>query len=97
MKVRIYQPAKTAMQSGRAKDHWLVEPDLQTARIPDPLMGWTSAGDTMNELQGKLKFTTAAEAVAFAQGKGWEYAISSVHERKITPKNYLDNFKDKQQ
>jgi hypothetical protein len=93
MKVRIYQPTKTAMQSGRAKDEWLVEPDLATPRTPDPLMGWTSAGDTMNELQGKLRFPTAAAAVAFAQSKGWEYSINIAHERVVTPKNYLDNFK----
>jgi hypothetical protein len=93
MKVRIYQPAKTAMQSGRAKDEWVVEPDLTTPRAPEPLMGWASAGDTMNQLQGKLRFPTAAAAVAFAQAKGWEYMINNAHERIVTPKNYLDNFK----
>ncbi|MGE3770795.1 MAG: ETC complex I subunit [Bdellovibrionales bacterium] len=94
MKVRIYQPAKTAMQSGRAKaQKWLVEPELATPRTPDPLMGWASAGDTMVELLGKLKFATAEEAVAFAKEKGWEYSVTAAQHRRIEPKNYLDNFK----
>ena len=47
MFARIYRPAKTAMQSGRAKAKaWLLEFDAETARQIDPLMGWTSAEDT---------------------------------------------------
>jgi hypothetical protein len=94
MKVRIYQPAKNAMQSGRAKtQNWLIEPELLTARAPEPIMGWSSSGDTLGELAGKLIFKSAEEAVGFAQKKGWEYSITLPHERNIPPKNYLDNFK----
>ena len=94
MKVRIYQPAKTAMQSGRAKaQHWLVEPELESARTPDPIMGWQSSRDTLGELTGRLKCPTADAAIAYAAAKGWAYSIAAAHVREIEPKNYLQNFK----
>jgi hypothetical protein len=43
---RIYQPPKSSMQSGRAKTHyWLLEYEVETARRPEPLMGWTASGE----------------------------------------------------
>ena len=37
MRVRIYKPAKNAMQSGRAKTkRWILEYRAETARIPEP-------------------------------------------------------------
>ncbi|MCZ8152319.1 MAG: ETC complex I subunit, partial [Rhodobacteraceae bacterium] len=43
MRARIYQPAKTAMQSGTAKAKgWVLEFAPASAREVDPLMGWTS-------------------------------------------------------
>ena len=39
MRVRIYQPCKSATQDGTAKtQNWLVEPELVAARLPEPLM-----------------------------------------------------------
>lgn len=94
MHVRIYQPAKTAMQSGRAKgQYWLVEPQRVTPRTAEPLMGWVKADDTLSELQGKLRFATIEEAVAFARKKGWDYSIQHPTERRIPPRSYLDNFR----
>ena len=64
MQVRIYQPAKTAMSSGRAKTQaWILEYEIETPRRPEPLMGWTSSGDTLNQV--KLSFPTREDAVAF--------------------------------
>jgi hypothetical protein len=49
MRARIYQPAKTAMQSGTAKTHqWVLEFAPASAREVDPLMGWTSSSDTQS-------------------------------------------------
>jgi len=40
MQVRIYQPAKTAMQSGRGKtQQWLLEFEPARPKGPEPLMG----------------------------------------------------------
>jgi hypothetical protein len=94
MRVRIHQPAKTAMQSGRAGiDDWHIEPQLATPRMPEPLMGWVSAGDTQSELCGRLRFRTLEEAASFARRNRWEYIIEVPAERRVRPRNYLDNFR----
>ncbi len=94
MRVRIYKPAKSAAQAGRAKNHsWLLEPELLTARMPEPLMGWLSAGDTYSEMKDRLRFPTAEEAIAFAVRNGWDYVLEQPSERRISPRNYLDNFR----
>lgn len=92
LNVRIYQPSKNAMQSGRGKTkYWLLEYELETARTPEPLMGWVSSGDTLNQV--RLKFDTLEKAVAYAQKEGWGYTVLTAHERVLQPRNYLDNFK----
>lgn len=92
MKAKIYKPAKTTMQSGRGKTaQWLLEYELETPRRPEPLMGWTSAGDTLNQVT--LKFDSKEAAVAFAQSRGFEFTITEEHKRIVTPRSYLDNFK----
>lgn len=94
MRVRIYKPAKSAAQSGRANSrHWLLEPELVTPRTPELVMGWVSAGDTYSELQRRLRFATREEALAFAARKGWEVEVEEHEERHIQPRNYLDNFR----
>lgn len=94
MRVRLYRPAKSASQSGRAKTRdWLIEPELATPRTPEALMGWQQAGDTLGELAGRLRFASREEAIRFATDKGWDMVIEEPAERRITPRNYLDNFK----
>ncbi|HYD65226.1 ETC complex I subunit [Azospirillum sp.] len=92
MKVRIYQPSKTAMQSGRAKTQsWQLEYELETPRRPEPLMGWISSGDTLNQV--KLRFDSKEDAIAFAERKGWEYTVQDAPVRRVRPRNYADNFR----
>lgn len=92
MEVRIYQPSKNAMQSGRAKtEKWVLEYELETRRDPEPLMGWVSSGDTNSQV--RLSFASAEEAVKFAQGKGWGYVVQPSHARRVVPRNYVDNFR----
>jgi hypothetical protein len=89
---RIFRPSKTAMQSGRAKTRrWVLEYELPTPRRPDPLMGWSSAADTMNQVQ--LRFDTLEEARAYAEKNGIAYSVVPPHERAIRPKSYADNFR----
>jgi hypothetical protein len=92
MPVRIYQPAKTAMQSGRANTRqWILEFEPAERRELDPLMGWTSSGDTSRQLQ--LKFDSREEAVAYARQRGLAYVLIEPPERKFKPKSYADNFR----
>jgi hypothetical protein len=89
---RIYRPAKTAMQSGQALTReWLLEFEQVSQRRPDPLMGWTSAQDTLNQI--KLRFDTLDEAKAYAEKRGLDYTIIEPHERRPKPKSYADNFR----
>ncbi len=89
---RIFRPAKTAMQSGRARTrHWILEYEPATPRRPEPLMGWASAADTLNEVQ--LRFATPEEATAFADKNGLDYTVIEPHESIEKPKSYADNFR----
>ena len=92
MKVRISQPSKAATQSGRAKTNfWLLEYEIETPRRPEPLMGWISSGDTLNQV--KLRFDTKEDAIAFAERKGWDYSVQDAPVRRVRPRNYADNFR----
>jgi hypothetical protein len=89
---RIYRPTKTAMQSGRAKTRkWVLEFEPASRRDPDPLMGWASAQDTLNQVQ--LHFDTLDEAIAFARKRGLDYALIEPQQRTPKPKSYADNFR----
>ncbi|MBI1262452.1 MAG: ETC complex I subunit [Rhizobiales bacterium] len=91
-RARIYKPAKTAMQSGRAKTRkWVLEFEPDHARQIDPLMGWTSSRDTQTQLL--LRFDTQEEAVAYANKHGIEFQISEPKTQKRSIKAYADNFK----
>ena len=91
MFARIYRPSKTAMQSGRAKTHdWVLEFEPASARIPDPLMGWSSSRD-MNA-QVRLKFETREEAVAYATRHGIPFQVTEPKVGRKIIKAYADNF-----
>src|SRR3546814_9766426 len=69
MKARIYQPTKTAMQSGKALTRqWRLDYDTAGSRFVEPLMGWTGANGTMSQLA--LSFDSRAEAEAYARKHG---------------------------
>jgi hypothetical protein len=90
MQVRIFRPAKTAMQSGTGNTReWVIEPGPSRTEI-DPLMGWTSSRDTMQQIT--LSFATREEAVAYAEKQGWMYTVEEPKERAVRPKAYADNF-----
>jgi hypothetical protein len=89
---RIFRPAKTAMQSGRAQTRkWVLAYEPASRRQPDPLMGWTSAEDTLNEVE--LRFETMEEAVAFATKNALDYTVSIPQDPTEKPKSYADNFR----
>jgi hypothetical protein len=91
-KVKIYQPAKTSMQSGRSKTkQWLLEYELETKRSPENLNGWIASGDTLNQV--KMCFSSADEAIQFAQKNGWDYTLTAPIVRRIKGRTYMDNFK----
>lgn len=89
---RIYRPAKTAMQAGRRLTRkWVLEYEPATGRGRDPLMGWTSAADTLNQV--RLNFETLDEARSFAERQGLAYAVIEPQAPAERPKSYADNFR----
>ncbi len=91
MEVRIFKPAKTAMQSGRAASkEWVLEFEPGARIDPDPLMGWSGSSDTRAQI--RLHFATAADAIAHASKNGWTYTVQEPRERRLQRKAYADNF-----
>jgi hypothetical protein len=92
MTARIYKPARTATQSGKAKaKRWLLEFEPQQAPEIEPLMGWTSSADTRTQV--RLWFATEEEAVAYAQRRGLDFEIEKPAPQTRHTLSYSDNFK----
>jgi len=92
MLARIFQPSKTAMQSGKAKTaRWALEFEEQHARRVDPLMGWTSGEDTRAG-QVRLTFDTKDAAIAYAENHRIAYQVEDHNPATPVIKAYSDNF-----
>ena len=93
MRARIYRPSRNTMQSGTARTrHWVLEFAPGEARRTDPLMGWTSSGDT--QAQVRMRFNSQAEAEAYAKAHGIDYIVLPPKRREpnIRPQGYAENF-----
>jgi len=92
MSVRIYRPAKSAMQSGTAASRqWVLEYESESPKAIDPLMGWIGSADMMGQV--KLCFATREAALAYAKRQGLEARIEEPRSRAPIIKNYADNFR----
>ena len=92
MLARIYQPARNAMQSGRARTKkWLLEYEPESPRQIEPLMGWTASSDMKQQLS--LEFDTLEEATAYADAHGISYQVFMPHNPAPKTKSYPDNFR----
>ncbi|XP_070157188.1 NADH dehydrogenase [ubiquinone] iron-sulfur protein 4, mitochondrial isoform X1 [Polyergus mexicanus] len=89
-RVRIYQPAKSAMQSGTNNIHfWQMDFDTRE-RWENPLMGWTSSGDPMSNIE--VNFATKEEAIAHCKKMGWDYYVQKPNLNEPKPRSYGINF-----
>ena len=89
--VRIFQPAKTAMQSGRQNvKKWVLEFEPGAAKETDTLMGWSGSRDTRGQV--RMRFDNKEDAIAFAKKNNLSYSVTEPKKRRIKPKNYADNF-----
>jgi hypothetical protein len=92
MRARIYKPARTAMQSGKAQTkHWLLEYEPETPMELDPLMGWTSSSDMRSQVV--MEFDTQEQAVAFAEKNRIPYQVFEPPAAKARSRSYSDNFR----
>lgn len=90
MLARIYRPAKTSMQSGRARTKdWVLEFE-RGAVAPEALMGWQSTGET--DSQVRLSFETREEAIEFARRNAIPHQVVEPKEPVRVLRAYGDNF-----
>lgn len=91
-KARIFQPDKTAMQSGKAKTKsWKLEFAPEEPYFTDNLMGWTGMTDMPREIN--LFFPTKEAAIAYAEKRKIPYEVYAPSPRTMVRKAYADNFK----
>ena len=89
---RIYRPAKSAMQSGRAKsDCWLLEFEAEHPQWREPLMGWTGSSDMRQQLS--MRFGSLEEALAYVREKGVAFRVERPPQRRRPRQSYADNFR----
>ncbi len=79
------------MQSGRARtDKWVLEYVPSEANIIDPMMGWTGTKDTSAQI--RITFDSKEAAIGFAEKNGMAAEVVEPKQRRISTKNYADNF-----
>ena len=93
MKIRIYKPSKTSMQSGTAKTKkWRLEYEKTSKKFIDPTMGWVGTED----IQGlvSIYFESKEAAIKYAESIGLPYSVEIARERKhrIRKGGYGENF-----
>ncbi len=92
MKARIYRPAKSAMQSGKARSKkWLVElVEEKNIRHLNPLMKWVSVDNALSELH--FEFVNKEDAIDFAKKRGFEFVVEEPELVRLQKKSYAENF-----
>lgn len=89
--VRIYQPARSVMQSGPGRHDWVMEFERSSPLFRDSIMGWIGDADPFSQIQ--LSFPDLQSAIEFADRHGWRYRVEEPHARRISSKAYTDRFK----
>ena len=78
------------MQSGRGKlKKWVLEFETKDPSI-NPLMGWETSTDTLEEVI--LKFTSKQQAVEYAEKNNISYKVIEPKKKEFVIKSYADNF-----
>ncbi|MCE7028496.1 ETC complex I subunit [Jiella avicenniae] len=92
MVARIFQPSRTAMQSGKAKTRlWMLEYEPAAPKQVEPLMGYTSSRDMRSQV--RLTFDTKEQAIEYAERNGIDFRLEEPHPPKRVRVAYADNFK----
>ena len=78
------------MQSGNSKfNKWILE-YTTVNRITNPLMGWESSSNTLDEV--KLEFSSKELALDYVKKNKIDYELIEPKKRKIVKKSYSNNF-----
>ena len=78
------------MQSGRGKlKKWVLQFETKDPST-NPLMGWETSTDTLEEVI--LKFSTKEQAVEYAENNNISYTLVEPKKKEFVIKSYADNF-----
>ena len=78
------------MQSGRGKlKKWVLQFDTKDPSI-NPLMGWETSSDTLEEVI--LKFPSKEKAIEYAKKNNISYTVVKSKKKEFVIKSYADNF-----
>ena len=92
MAARIFQRAKNAMQSGKARaDLWVLEFESARRMRPDPLTGWSGGAETQEQV--RLSFPTLEAAQGYAMREGIDAHVVPAAPAKLKIQAYADNFR----
>jgi hypothetical protein len=91
MFARIYQPPRSAMQSGTGKSqHWVLEYVRREAHTIDPVVGTVRSTDMNSQVE--LKFETLEQAVAYAKAHNIAHRVIPAKKPARIPRSYAENF-----
>ena len=92
MQATIFKPTKSSMQSGtNNSNYWLLTFQHDGSRSIEPIMGWTSSTDTMQEVN--MKFSSKEKAIDFALINELNYEVIEPQQKKPIIRPYASNFK----
>jgi NADH dehydrogenase len=92
IKARLYQPSKSAMQSGKAKtNYWILQFIGSSEKLIDPLMGWVGSTNTLQQIQ--LKFDSISAALLYARKHNITLSVEKPRIHKVRLQSYGDKFR----
>ena len=87
----IFQPSKSAMQSGIAKsDKWCLSNSQTNESFMNSVFCWTGSSNSEKHLT--LFFDTLESAVRYAESQKLDFEIIEKKKRRIIKKSYSRNF-----
>jgi len=87
----IFQPSKSAMQSGLGKsEKWCLSNSTANESFINSVFCWTGSSNSEKNLT--LFFDTLEAAVRYAESKSFKFDVIEPKKRKIIKKSYSRNF-----
>ncbi|CAL9915292.1 NADH dehydrogenase (ubiquinone) Fe-S protein 4 [Candidatus Liberibacter solanacearum] len=92
MLARIYNKSKSSTQSGKKgrTGKWVLEFERHIAPYIEPLLGYTSSKDTLQQV--KLFFLSLEEAEKYAKDHEIQYHVIPLHKESQKKLSYQNNF-----
>ena len=87
----IFQPAKSAMQSGIGKsEKWCLSNSVANETFINSVFCWTGSSNPESDI--KIFFDDLDSAIRFAKSKKIDFEVINTPRRKVIKKSYSSNF-----